>query len=196
MDESKLIFTIGRTNGSGGREIAAILAKRLGIVSYDTELINETAKMAGISVEDVYKQEEKEGKGAISFYGIPASNPLHQYQFEAIARLADEGKSCVFVGRCADHVLEGRPDVIRVFIHASKESSAKRSAERNGISLRVAEARVETKNRDRAMYYQRYTGKVWGNAANYDLCIDTSDITVEQAADLIIAYARMKGYGL
>ena len=85
MDESKLIFTIGRTNGSGGREIAAILAKRLGIVSYDTELINETAKMAGISVEDVYKQEEKEGKGAISFYGIPASNPLHQYQFEAIA---------------------------------------------------------------------------------------------------------------
>ena len=86
--------------------------------------------------------------------------------------------------------------MIRVFIHASKESSAKRSAERNGISLRVAEARVETKNRDRAMYYQRYTGKVWGNAANYDLCIDTSDITVEQAADLIIAYAKMKGYSI
>ncbi len=196
MDASKLIFTIARTNGSGGREIAGVLAEKLGIASYDSALITETARMAGLTEEQVYEREEKEGKGVFTFYGVPMANPLHQYQFDAIRKLAGEGRACVFVGRCADHVLADREDVISVFIHASHESCTERSARRNGISLKEASVRVEGKNRDRAMYYQRYTGKVWGNAANYDLCIDTSDITVEQAADLIIAYARMKGYSI
>lgn len=196
MDASKLIFTIARTNGSGGREIAEVLAEKLGITSYDSALITETAKMAGLTEQQVYDREEKDGKGMFTFYGVPAANPLHQFQLDAIRKLADTGKACVFVGRCADYVLAGREDVISVFIHASHESCVERSAKRNNITPKEASVRIETKNRDRAMYYQRYTGRVWGNAANYDLCIDTSDITVGQAADLIIAYAVMKGYKL
>ena len=102
--------------------------------------------------------------------------------------------SCVFVGRCADHVLSGRGDVVRIFIHASHEACVERSARRNCISEKEAVARVRQKDHDRAMYYQRYTGKVWGNAQNYDLCIDTTHLTIDQAVDLIIAYAEMAGY--
>lgn len=194
MVNEKVIFTIGRTNGSGGREIAEALAKRLGVRSYDNLLITETAKAAGITEEQVYEKEEKEGKGLFSFYGISVSNPLHQYQFDAIRRLADNDESCVFVGRCADYVLAHYPDIIKVFIHASHESCVERSAKRNGITPKEAAARVKRKNQERAMYYQRYTGMVWGNAENYDLCIDTTAITIEQATELIISYAEMRGY--
>lgn len=190
----KVIFTIGRSNGSGGREIAEALAARLGIRSYDKLLISETAKAAGITEDQVYEKEEKDGKGLFSFYGVPVSNPLHQYQFDAIRRLADNDESCIFVGRCADYLLAHYPDVIRVFIHASHEACVERSAKRNGISLKEAAERVKKKDQERAMYYQRYTGMVWGNAENYDLCIDTTKITIDQVTDLIISYAEMRGY--
>ena len=188
-----MIITIARQNGSGGREIARILSERLGIECYDTALITETARKAGMTVDEVYESEEREGKGRLTFYGIPPANPLHRYQFEAIRELAGKGRSCVFVGRCADHVLEGRGDLIRVFVHASQERCVERSAARNGITGKQAAARVSEKNLERAQYYQRYTGKVWGLAQYYDLCIDTTSITLEQAADLIVEYASMKG---
>lgn len=194
MTQNKVIFTIGRSNGSGGREIAEALAAKLRIKSYDKLLISETAKAAGITEDQVYEKEEKDGKGLFSFYGVPVSNPLHQYQFDAIRRLADNDESCIFVGRCADYLLAQYPDVIRVFIHASHESCVERSAKRNSISPKEAAARVKRKDQERAMYYQRYTGMVWGNAGNYDLCIDTTKITIDQATDLIISYAEMRGY--
>ena len=196
MDSKKLIFTIGRQNGSGGREVGQALARRLGMKCYDQTVITETAKLAGLTEEQIYEDEEREKKGTLMFYGMPVANPIHQFQFDAIRKIASENENGVFVGRCADYVLKGRENVVNIFIHASREACIKRSAERNGISMSDAGKRVDTKNANRAQYYMRYTGEAWGSVFRYDLCIDTTKITIEQAVDLIVEYCRMVGYDL
>ena len=102
-----VIVTIGRENGSGGREVGMILAGLMGVKCYDRELIEETARKAGVSVDEVMRSEERRAGSLLYFGGIPASNPLFDAQSEAIMDIASKGP-CVFVGRCADYVLRNR----------------------------------------------------------------------------------------
>ena len=192
---SDLIITIARQNGSGGREVGKILADLLGIRCYDQEILAEAANESGISLQEIEKKEERTSRTNMFFYGIPAPNPVFVAQSKAIETLAANGP-CVFVGRCADYVLRDRSDVINVFVKAPLEARVARSSKRNNISEKEAFARVKDKDSERALYYQRYTGIVWGTVENYDLTIDTSVIGVENAAKLIIEYARMAGYKL
>ncbi|MDY5678902.1 MAG: cytidylate kinase-like family protein [Candidatus Methanomethylophilaceae archaeon] len=192
---SDLIITIARQNGSGGREVGKILADLLGIRCYDQEILAEAANESGISLQEIEKKEERTSRTNMFFYGIPAPNPVFVAQSKAIETLAANGP-CVFVGRCADYVLHDRSDVINVFVKAPMEARVARSSKRNNISEKEAFARVKDKDSERALYYQRYTGIVWGTVENYDLTIDTSVIGVENAAKLIIEYARMAGYKL
>lgn len=192
---SDLIITIARQNGSGGREVGKILADLLGIRCYDQEILAEAANESGISLQEIEKKEERTSRTNMFFYGIPAPNPVFVAQSKAIETLAANGP-CVFVGRCADYVLRDRSDVINVFVKAPMEARVARSSKRNNISEKEAFARVKDKDSERALYYQRYTGIVWGTVENYDLTIDTSVIRVENAAKLIIEYARMAGYKL
>ncbi len=192
---SDLIITIARQNGSGGREVGKILADLLGIRCYDQEILAESANESGISLQEIEKKEERTSRTNMFFYGIPAPNPVFVAQSKAIETLAANGP-CVFVGRCADYVLRDRSDVINVFVKAPMEARVARSSKRNNISEKEAFARVKDKDSERALYYQRYTGIVWGTVENYDLTIDTSVIGVENAAKLIIEYARMAGYKL
>ena len=133
-----VIVTIGRENGSGGREVGSILAEMMGVKCYDRTLIEETADRAGVSVEDVRSSEERRGRGHLYFGDIPAPNPLFRSQSEVILDLASKGP-CVFVGRCADYVLRDRDDVVNVFITASMEDRIRRSAKRNGMFIRERE---------------------------------------------------------
>ena len=190
---SDLIITIARQNGSGGREVGKILADLLGIKCYDQEILSEAAEESGISLQEIEQKEERTSRTSMFFYGIPAPNPVFLAQSKAIETLASKGP-CVFVGRCADYVLRERGDVIKVFIKAPIEARVKRSSKRNGISEKEAFARVQDQDNERALYYQRYTGIVWGTVDNYDLTIDTATIGVENAAKLIVEYARMSGY--
>ena len=192
---SDLIITIARQNGSGGREVGKILADLLGIRYYDQEILAEAANESGISLQEIEKKEERTSRTNMFFYGIPAPNPVFVAQSKAIETLAANGP-CVFVGRCADYVLRDRSDVINVFVKAPMEARVARSSKRNNISEKEAFARIKDKDSERALYYQRYTGIVWGTVENYDLTIDTSVIGVENAAKLIIEYARMAGYKL
>lgn len=190
---SDLIVTIGRQNGSGGREVGRILADMLGVRCYDREIIEETAKVSGMSVEEVERSEERSRKSAVSYWGIPASNPLFASQSKAILDIADRGP-CVFVGRCADYVLRERKDVVNVFVTAPIPDRIKRSAARNGISEKDAYQRI--KDKERAEYYRRYTGQVWGAVSNVQLSVDTGVIGVENAAKLIYDYIALTGIEL
>lgn len=114
-------------------------------------------------------------------------------QSKAILDLAEKGPA-VFVGRCSDYVLRGRPRLVNVFVHAPLDARAKRSSERNGTTLESARAWVQKTDDERAVYYQRHTGRIWGSVALYNLSVDTGPIGVENAAELIIDYARMMGY--
>lgn len=184
-----VIVTIGRENGSGGREIGRILADRLGIPCYDHQIVQETAVQAGMSVEDVGRTEERDGRTMLFFGGIPTANPLYDAQSRAVESLASQGP-CVFVGRCADYVLRDRPGLVRVFVHAPMEDRVRRSAERNGVSAESARRHIEETDEERARYYMRHTGLVWGSASNYDLTVNTGRIGVDGAVRVILEYVE------
>ncbi len=191
---SDLIITIGRENGSGGREIGSILSQMLGIPCYDREIIEATADRTGLSVDKVKEREESSGNPHAFFWGIPPSNPMFITQSEIIRDLASNGP-CIFIGRCADFVLRDFDNVVKVFVHAPLPDRVKRSSSRNNISCEDAEKRIATKDYERAGYYKRYTGMTWGYAPNYDLSIDTGRIGVQNAANMISEYIRMAGIG-
>lgn len=180
--------TIGRQNGSGGREVGQILAGKMGVPCYDWEIVEETARRHGLTVDEVEASEERaRTKSPYYFGGLPSANPMFERQSEVVRDYASQGP-CVFVGRSADYVLRDRRDVVNVFITAPMADRIKRSAERNGISEKDAYKRITDKDTSRGSYYLRYTGRVWGDASNYHLTVNSSPVGVEGAAEMILAY--------
>lgn len=199
----KIIITIGRQFGSGGRELGRRLAARLGIPYYDKELLSRAASNAGVAEEFVTGNDERSprflssvmsfsmGFAPVTWYQNPSTisaESIYTSQSETIRRIADEG-SCVIVGRSADYVLRGNPGLVSVFVHAPLESCVARIIAR-GDSLTPDKARrlAEKTNRLRASYYNFYTDRVWGHADSYDLCFDTSLLPIDDIAAVITDY--------
>ncbi|MBR6456969.1 MAG: cytidylate kinase-like family protein [Bacteroidales bacterium] len=188
--EKKLIITIGRQFGSGGKAVAEELGRKLGIPVYDSELITEAARKSGISEEFFHKRDEKRRALFIGMKSGMDDEILFGIQSEAIRDLASKG-SAIFVGRASDYVLRDL-DCVDVFISAPLEARVKRIMERQGLSASDAESLIERKDRGRAEYYDFFTFSKWGSASNYDLCIDSSILGIEGTADLIIDFAKKR----
>lgn len=204
---SKHIITITRQYGSGGHDIGKALAEKLGISFYDKELISIAAKESGISPE-VFK--DVDGKAANSLlyslstglysYGnsfssmgdLPVNDRLYILQHKIIKELSEK-ETFVVIGRCADYVLRDNPNVIKVFIYANIDSRVKRAIDRNDIDPARAKQAVLKADKRRANYYSFYSGKKWGMVDNYDLCINTTNISIEQSVDIIYDYLNVLG---
>lgn len=189
--EKKLIITIGRQFGSGGKAVADELGRRLGIPVYDSELITEAAKKSGIA-EEFFKQRDEKRRAL--FIGLKSGmndEILFGIQSETIRDLADQG-SAIFVGRASDYVLRDR-DCVDVFISAPLKARVGRIMERQGLSESEAESLIERKDRGRTEYYDFFTFSKWGSASNYDLCLDSSILGIEGTAEMIIKFAQMRG---
>ena len=189
--EKKLLITIGRQFGSGGKAVADELGRRLGIPVYDSELITEAARKSGIAEEFFHKRDEKRRALFIGMRSGMDDEVLFGIQSEVIRDIATKG-SAIFVGRASDYVLRDM-DCVDVFISAPLEARVKRIMERQGLSAAEAEALIERKDRGRAEYYDFFTFSKWGAAANYDLCIDSSVLGISGTAELIIEFARKRG---
>lgn len=203
----KYVITIGRQFGSGGHVIGRLVAEKLGIAYYDNELLAEAAKSSGMNCNFFEAADERTPSffGSLmsfssSFHGnsvaigsSPISNDnIYRQQSEVIEALV-ERSSCVIIGRTADYILRNNPRAISIFIHASKESCAKRIMDRDKCkTVDEALALADKRNKARADYYNFYTDKRWGEAMSYDLTLDSSKLSVEQTADLIIAYAKVR----
>lgn len=199
--EKKIIITIGRQFGSGGKCVADALGRKLGIPVYDSELIAKAAQDSGFSAELFVQSDEK--RRFFSLSSIFAGNysdtdnymsdkGLFKMQSETIRRIAEQG-SAIIVGRCSDYILRDMEGVIDVFLTCPAEERAKRVSERAGISLEKAMDMLEKKDRDRAEYYNYYTFGNWGVASTYDICIDSSLLGIDGTADFIIDFARKTG---
>lgn len=198
-----LIITIGRQFGSGGRCVADALGRKLNIPVYDNELITKAAQESGFSAELFLQSDEK--RRIFSLSSIFSSNyssetenymsdtGLFQIQCETIKKIAEQG-SAVIVGRCSDYVLRERGNTLDVFLSCPLEERIKRVAERQGVTLEDAQEIVERKDRAREEYYNYYTFGNWGMASNYDLCLDSNTLGVDETADVIIDFARKAGY--
>lgn len=188
--EKKLLITIGRQFGSGGKAVADELGRRLGIPVYDSELITEAARKSGISEEFFHKRDEKRRALFIGMRSGMDDEVIFGIQSEVIRDLASKG-SAIFVGRASDYVLRDL-DCVDVFISAPLEARIKRIMERQNLSASQAEDLIERKDRGRAEYYDFFTFSKWGVASNYDLCIDSSILGISGTAELIIDFAKKR----
>jgi cytidylate kinase len=111
-------------------------------------------------------------------------------QCDIIREEADKAPS-VFVGRCADYILNGREKVIKVFIYADLPARIKRVAAHYGISEQDAKVLIYKTDKKRANYYNYYTSLKWGKSDNYNLMLDTSKIGTKGAAQIIGQYIKL-----
>ena len=191
-----LVVTIGRQVGAGGLEVGRLLSTTLGIPFYDRELLAVAARRSGFSETVLEHHDEKPADHFLfAAFGSPFPStepPLGQQvclaQFQAVREVAAAG-SCVIVGRAADFVLADRPHVLRVFLHASLEARIARVPELRGLPPERARRTLRTADRRRAAFYNYFTDRKWGDVATYDLCLDTSALTPEQAVAVILARA-------
>lgn len=201
---NNIIICIGRQLGSGGHDIGRMLALDFGAKYYDRELLNLAAKESGFSEKFFEQNDEKKGFfkqlfgmptlhiGGSSMYKSDISQEtLFQFQSEALIKAASEG-SCVFVGRCADYVLRDHYNMVSVFITASMDFRIHQVMTKENVNRDVARKKIEQGESQRAAYYNYYTGKKWGHATSYDLCIDSSILGLSATEKFIAEFIRKK----
>lgn len=197
----KNIITISRQFGSGGRTVGRLVAEKLGIPFYDKELVDQIALESGFAPKFVEEHgEHAPGKSRFSYafaaQGIPGvmngmstADFLWHIQCSTIIQLAEAGP-CVIVGRNADYILKDRPDALHAYIYADMDYRADRIVRLYGESEKSPETRLQEKDKRRTLNYQHYTGRTWGAAENYDICLNTGKIGIETAVDMIVSLAK------
>ena len=204
MDE-RTVITIVREFGSGGHEIGTKLAQRLGVKCYDKELLAIAAKESGLCEDLFESQDEKPTNSFLyslvmdtyslgytnSYVNMPINHKVFLAQFDAIKKLAEK-ESCVIVGRCADYALEDDPFAVSVFIKADLDKRIERIKKTFELPENKAADLIQKTDKKRASYYNYYSSKKWGEAKSYDLCIDSGELGIEGAIDLIIKYVELK----
>lgn len=204
MIEEKIIINIGRQVGSGGHIIAEKLAHHFNIPVFDKEILNLAAKESGFSKKLFEQNDENKGffkvvthfralaVGNNGFYsGGLSQEELFQWQSDAIRKAAKE-QGGVFVGRAADYVLRDYNSVVNIFITASFDVRIKTIMKRNHCDVDSAKKFIENKENERTSFYNFYTGKRWGDSSSYDLCINTSDIGIENTTNFIAQFIKLK----
>ena len=193
----KKIITISRQFGSGGRTVGHLVAEKLGIPFYDKELVEQISLESGFAPKFVEEHgEHAPGRTLLSYAFAPQGVPgvmnglstadfLWHIQCSTILQLAEEGP-CVIVGRNADYILKDREDALHAYIHADMDFRADRIVRLYGESEKSPQTRLQEKDKRRMLNYQHYTGRTWGAAENFDICLDTSTIGVEKAAEIIV----------
>ena len=181
--KKRIVITIGREYGSGGRYVGQLVAKKLGINCYDNEFIQKLASETGLSEKYIAENEQKTTQ--LPNYGnISASDDLFIKEVELVNELYKK-ESCIIVGRCADYILKDKKDVLKVFICASNEEKISRAVKYYGINNKSAEKEITKTNKAREKHYKYYTNREWKNYENYDVVIKIDNFGVEKASELI-----------
>lgn len=201
----KVIITIARQYGSGGREIGERVAEILGIPIYDKEIITHAAEKGNLN-EEVLKTADESATNSLLYtlamgsnvlgttmhfgYKMPINDKLFILQSELIKEYAEKS-SCVIIGRCSDYILRDTDGVFRIFIYGDLEHRKARVAERHPEikSSQIIDVINKTDKR-RSSYYNFYTGAKWGKYDNYDMAINSSTLGIEATAHLVAASAK------
>ena len=192
------IITVEREYGSGGSEIAQLLSERLGWKLWDHLLTEEIARLARCPKAVVEVREERNDplyyrlfKSFLrgSYEGSINAHKLNLVDSETIVKLtervvrhaASAGK-CIIVGRGSQHFLQNNPETLRVFLYAPREDKVRRVVSR-GKTEREAQELVDTVDRDRVDFIQRYFHVEWPTRSVYHIMLNTSvgEGTVVQA---------------
>lgn len=202
----KVVITIARQYGSGGRTIGQMLSKELGIHYYDKELLKLASEESGIHERLFAGVDEKLKNSPLLritkkiYQGqlIPPESEdftsmenLFNYQAKVIKELAEE-ESCIIIGRCADYVLRDYDNVLSVFIHAPEDYCIEQARQKLSMPDREIKKFIQKTDKERRDYYRHYTGREWTDARNYDLCLDSSKLGMERCIEEIQAYMKVR----
>lgn len=202
----KKLVTISREYGSGGRIIGKLLAEKLGVPFYDKEIIDMAVEESGYSRE-IIEGAELKAKSSFAYSlasalslnegaagsALSVNDKLFLAQFQVIKEIGDTGAG-VIVGRCADYVLREMPGVTNIFIYAEYEDRLKRAVDTYGDDPAKVKDTISTYDKARQNYYNYHTGQKWGEFKNYNLAINSSYISEEEAANLIVSYVENRRY--
>ena len=203
-NEEKIIITIGREVGSGGRKVGKLLAAKLNIPFYDKQVITDSAKENGIDEElfkqvdeanldsfwyeftaDAYKKDENEN----SFVEMTAQDKLFMIQSDTIRKIAQKG-SAVIVGRCSTYILKN--ESLKVFITADMDDRIARVMRFYKVDKDTAKRMITKSDKKRENYHSYYTNQDWKAKENYDLYINTTKEGIDGAVDKIIKQLKNK----
>ena len=203
MDKhEKKIITISREFGSGGRTIGRRVAEELGIPFYDKEIVEQIALESGFAPRFIEENgEHAPGLSRFAYAFAPQGVPgvmnglstadfLWNIQCGVILQLAEKGP-CVIVGRNADYILKDRDDVMDVYVHADTAFKADRIVRLYGEAEKSPEQRLAEKDKRRRVNYQHYTGRTWGAAQNYEMCLCSSMLGIDQCVKIIVEAVKI-----
>ena len=202
----RFVIALTRTCGSGGTTISKMLADDYGIDMYDRKLLRLASEDSGIN-EALFANADELTRNSLLYrvskklyHGElipPESNNftsdqnLFNYQAKVLKELA-ERESYICVGRACDYILKDYPNVLKVFVYAPTDVCIENEMKRQGIERKAAEKYVNSNNKFRREYYKYHTGRIWEDPYNYDLCLNTGNLTHEQAVAVIKAYVKAK----
>lgn len=204
--KKNMVITIGRQFGSGGHEIGAKLAEKLGLAFYDEEIITEAAKSANVPEDKIKAFDENRGKplfkpSSEGDYMILKKAPLYQYtqsdkvfELEAsVIRAAAKAGNCVIVGHCGNYILKDTPTTLSAYIYAPDDFRADRVMNYYGAENRDdALKKIHDMDAQRRNYYQYYAGYEWGGREGRDLLINSASLGIDATVDLLAEVAEKK----
>lgn len=202
----KYVITIARGYGSGGRTIGKMLAEELGINFYDREILRLASDDSGIN-EELFARADEKLKGSLLYKVaknvykgelIPpesdkfvSNQNLFNYQAKVLKELAEK-ESFIVIGRCADYVLKDIPNLIRIFVHAPLDHCIDVVEDMSSMSRKEIEQFILKTDKYRADYYNYYTGNNWNDARNYDLCLNTQELTFDKCVEIVKNFMHVR----
>lgn len=188
-----MIITIGREYGSNGHRIGELVAKKLGFTLYDKKSLEIEAKKTDYYDDLCSFYEEQPVNSLLYMIATSSYNGGKQGKvpFEFIRQVASR-ESCVIIGRAGNYILRDHPEHVSVFIHAPQEAKVERMVTDYGVDAKKALQKLELEDKAREGFHTYYTDERWNLATGYDLCIDSSTMSAEDIAEIIIAFAKKK----
>lgn len=202
------ILTVSRLYGSGGSEVAAIVAKTLGWSLLDNAVVDAVAARMGMSVAEVQAREERVPSlverltSAMAMgsqeWATPlasAKRPSDEQLIEVTHHIIEEAIArgpVVVVGRGAQDMLAAREDALHVFCYAPRKALIARTMQREGVSAEEAARLVDETNKRRDQWVRLHWERDRRAHENFDFSVNTERLGIQGAADLIVTAARMR----
>ena len=192
----KKIITISREFGAGGSTIGHAVAQKIGFEFYDKELILQAAKASNVDADTLMKWDEKVptnfgfAQSLFDFYNKPLGEKIYNAQTEAIRKIGEKGR-CIIVGRNADSILKEYDHSLHVFIYGDYHWRLNRMQEKMpDVPREKLSEQLAAIDKARKKYCAYFTGREFGVADSYDICMNASALGIEQCVEILSSIAQ------
>lgn len=203
-----IVITVARGFGSGGKRLSSRIADDLGMNCYENRILVLASQLSGLDEEmfaEVNEKLSEKKKLPVFLRGLPkqkkpkvedrefvSDETLFYYEKQIIENLADT-ENCIIVGKCADHILKDRDNVISLYVEAPRRYCVGEIMDRMKVDEETAHRAISQTDKYRADYYKYYTGgNYWTNPVNYDLTINMERVGFDRAAKLVEDYIKLR----